>query len=221
MNWYYSREGERIGPISPSELRAMAASGQLVPDDQVWRPGLKGWIKASALKGIVFSTDLPTADVRDFEIEDGVQLRKDESSPNTSVATFLRRSKRGSSWPAVVAGTIAFAFLLAYGFYLAKSPLSNGNRPQIPVDDTSITIPEVLRTVLAFVFVSVIGVVALAFYMLPTIIAKFRGHPNFAPIAALNILLGFTFLGWVAALVWAFTEVQSRDHRHYHYPTIK
>lgn len=38
-------------------------------------------------------------------------------------------------------------------------------------------------------------------YFLPTIVA--RGNKNFAAICALNVLLGWTFVGWVAALVWA------------------
>ena len=53
-------------------------------------------------------------------------------------------------------------------------------------------------------------------YVLPTIIAAIRGHQNVAAIAVLNILLGWAFIGWVGALVWAFTEVRSREHHHYH-----
>lgn len=64
-------------------------------------------------------------------------------------------------------------------------------------------------------FLSII-IVTLSFYLLPTIIASSRKHQNTAAIAALNILLGCTFLGWVAALVWALTEVRTRDHFHYH-----
>ena len=35
-------------------------------------------------------------------------------------------------------------------------------------------------------------------YMLPTIIAGYRVHPNTAAVAMLNLLLGWTGLGWVA-----------------------
>lgn len=48
--------------------------------------------------------------------------------------------------------------------------------------------------------------IAIAIYMAPTINAHNRRHRNTAAIAALNILLGWTFLGWVAALVWSFTD---------------
>jgi hypothetical protein len=43
----------------------------------------------------------------------------------------------------------------------------------------------------------------LALYFLPTIIAVARRKRNGWAIFALNFLLGWSFIGWVAALVWA------------------
>ncbi|MBS4155243.1 superinfection immunity protein [Cobetia sp. MC34] len=43
-------------------------------------------------------------------------------------------------------------------------------------------------------------------YLLPTIIGAARGKQNLLAIAALNILLGWSFIGWVVALVWALTK---------------
>lgn len=40
-------------------------------------------------------------------------------------------------------------------------------------------------------------------YFSPTMVAAIRGHKNIVAIAALNIFLGWTIVGWVAALVWA------------------
>ncbi|MGC3506764.1 superinfection immunity protein, partial [Pseudomonas aeruginosa] len=40
-------------------------------------------------------------------------------------------------------------------------------------------------------------------YFLPAIIAENRKHHNKRAISVLNLLLGWTFVGWVAALVWA------------------
>lgn len=61
----------------------------------------------------------------------------------------------------------------------------------------------------------VIGVIGLLFYLLPTFIAGMRGHQNTAAIVVLNLLLGWTFIGWVVALVWSFTAIEpshgSRD----------
>lgn len=48
------------------------------------------------------------------------------------------------------------------------------------------------------------------FYLLPTIIAATRGHPNTAPIAIINILLGWTLIGYAVALAWSFTAIERR-----------
>jgi RsiW-degrading membrane proteinase PrsW (M82 family) len=47
----------------------------------------------------------------------------------------------------------------------------------------------------------------LAIYFLPSLIARKRRHPQGNAILALNFLLGWTFLGWVAALVWSLTAL--------------
>ena len=54
------------------------------------------------------------------------------------------------------------------------------------------TILELLLVVLIF-----------AFYFLPTLIAFLRQHKNKPAIFLLNLLLGWTVLGWVVSLVWS------------------
>lgn len=51
----------------------------------------------------------------------------------------------------------------------------------------------------------VIMFAAAAAYFVPTIIAFNRGNPNRRAIAATNILLGWTVLGWVVAFIWSLT----------------
>lgn len=46
-------------------------------------------------------------------------------------------------------------------------------------------------------------------YMLPTIEAKLRGHTNIASIALVNLFLGWSLIGWVIALVWAFKKPEA------------
>ena len=43
-------------------------------------------------------------------------------------------------------------------------------------------------------------------YLLPTVIACCRSHHNAGAIFVVNLALGWTFLGWLAALVWACTN---------------
>lgn len=45
-----------------------------------------------------------------------------------------------------------------------------------------------------------------ALYFIPTITAYERRHRHAGAIATLNILLGWTFLGWVIAMVWSCTS---------------
>jgi Superinfection immunity protein len=43
-------------------------------------------------------------------------------------------------------------------------------------------------------------------YFFPAIVAALRHHRNADAICVLNLFLGWTFLGWVAAIVWAMTN---------------
>ena len=43
-------------------------------------------------------------------------------------------------------------------------------------------------------------------YFVPTLIALYRSHPNTSAVFFLNLLLGWSILGWVGALVWAVSR---------------
>jgi RsiW-degrading membrane proteinase PrsW (M82 family) len=57
---------------------------------------------------------------------------------------------------------------------------------------------------------------SLTVYFLPSIIADVRHHSQSLAIFVLNILLGWTLLGWIAALFWACTN----DVKHHMAPSI-
>lgn len=50
---------------------------------------------------------------------------------------------------------------------------------------------------------------AIAFiaYFLPTFIASRRDHPNGTSIFLLNLFLGWTFIGWLGALIWSASAI--------------
>ena len=54
--------------------------------------------------------------------------------------------------------------------------------------------------------VIVSSVVVLAVYFFPTTIAVLNQKENATAVFLLNLLLGWTFVGWVIALVWAATK---------------
>ncbi|MBQ4646651.1 MAG: superinfection immunity protein [Candidatus Gastranaerophilales bacterium] len=54
--------------------------------------------------------------------------------------------------------------------------------------------------------------IALAIYFIPLVVAYIRKHNDILPIAILNILLGWTFFGWLASLLWALnSDVQENE----------
>lgn len=48
-------------------------------------------------------------------------------------------------------------------------------------------------------------ILILAVYFLPTLIALSRKRDNSGAIFALNLFAGWTFFGWLVAIVWAAT----------------
>jgi hypothetical protein len=46
-------------------------------------------------------------------------------------------------------------------------------------------------------------ILAIALYFLPTLIAALRNHKNKLAVFLLNLLLGWTGLGWIGALIWS------------------
>jgi hypothetical protein len=52
---------------------------------------------------------------------------------------------------------------------------------------------------LAFVLIAV----GTPLYFLPSVVAYNRNHKDFAGVLIVNLLLGWTVVGWVVALAWA------------------
>ena len=57
--YYYSREGERFGPVPGEQLKQLAATGQLEPHDLVWKQGMANWVEAARVKGLFPSVPQP------------------------------------------------------------------------------------------------------------------------------------------------------------------
>lgn len=61
--------------------------------------------------------------------------------------------------------------------------------------------------VLIFVVVfDVLIFVVVCLSFLPSIIGLVRHHKNLAGIFILNLFLGWTFIGWVVALIWSASD---------------
>jgi hypothetical protein len=58
----------------------------------------------------------------------------------------------------------------------------------------------------AFAILFPIGVL----YLLPSYVAVLRCHDRAVAVTMANVLLGWTIVGWVGVLIWAFTRWGSR-----------
>lgn len=58
---------------------------------------------------------------------------------------------------------------------------------------------------LSLIMLLIVGAVL---YFVPAIVALARHHANAPAIVVLNLLAGWTFIGWVGALVWAISTPQ-------------
>jgi hypothetical protein len=66
----------------------------------------------------------------------------------------------------------------------------------------------------------ILGVIGAFFYFIPMVVALARGHPQATAISVLNLLAGWTFIGWVGAIVWACMRIPEEraptpSHRRY------
>lgn len=84
---------------------------------------------------------------------------------------------------------------------IERLPCCTTSRVKIKVVNTDV----ILRLVLVGFLVLVAG----SLYLLPTIIAMNRRHRNALAIFVLDVFLGWTFIGWVVALVWSFTTTSN------------
>ena len=63
----------------------------------------------------------------------------------------------------------------------------------------------------AIVFSLIFLVLGILVYFIPTFIANKKNHTQKTPILLLNIFLGWTFLGWVGALIWACVKENNKS----------
>ena len=48
-------------------------------------------------------------------------------------------------------------------------------------------------------------------YFIPTVIGLLRGHKDAPAIAAINILLGWSVVGWLVSFIWALSDPRGRN----------
>lgn len=61
QQWYYAKGERKIGPITAGELKRLAQNSELLPDDLVWREGLRDWTAAKRIRGLFPQSDAAEA----------------------------------------------------------------------------------------------------------------------------------------------------------------
>lgn len=61
----------------------------------------------------------------------------------------------------------------------------------------------------AGLFEFIVILMILFIYFIPTFVAYSRKHKNALAIFILNLFLGYTFIGWVVALIWAVYNTET------------
>ena len=81
MQWYYSKNGTQLGPISESELRAKVAAGDVSSADMVWKEGMTDWQQAGKVSGL----DLPSSTLVPVPSISGTAVTSPYASPAVQV----------------------------------------------------------------------------------------------------------------------------------------
>lgn len=132
------------------------------------------------------------------------------------VLIFLVASRAGK--PAAVAAKNSAEQKPAAKKAATARPAATPAREDVHADTADADAPNALERAAGWAISTAVGVIALvvlaAIYVIPTVIAIYRGHTNTGPIVVVNLLLGWLFIGWVVALAWSLTgrdAVPDRD----------
>ena len=50
MDWFYAKDGERVGPLSESSLEQRLATGEVTPETLVWCRGMEDWAPLATIR---------------------------------------------------------------------------------------------------------------------------------------------------------------------------
>lgn len=111
--WFYSHEGERIGPLTFGELKIKAVGGGIHPRfDMVWTHGMPEWKPAGEVEDL-FERRTPAEAQESFAPPSDPYRSPETESPEE----FMRKE---TDWPGArrrsyILSTMLFPFLWAYG----------------------------------------------------------------------------------------------------------
>jgi hypothetical protein len=136
VEWFYTSDKQRMGPVSWEELRQLAVAGTLKRDELVWTEGMPDWVRADRQNGVFpveatalqIGADLPppppalrAKSRRDRDDDDSADespregrpnRRKDEEAGDDRPKSRRDRKKKGGSSAGLWIGLGVGAFVL-------------------------------------------------------------------------------------------------------------
>jgi hypothetical protein len=132
VEWFYTSDKQRMGPVSWEELRQLAVAGTLKRDELVWTEGMPDWVRADRQNGVFpveatalqIGADLPPPPPvlrqknrrdRDESGENSADARaghRDEQDRDDRAKSRRERKKKGGSGAGLWIGLGVGAFVL-------------------------------------------------------------------------------------------------------------
>lgn len=173
--WYYTRDGDRAGPLAYQDLQELARHGELNPRlDMVWHVGMEAWQPAGSIEGLFEKRRRES--LSDPALAEPYAPAREESSGEWMLREggWLGARRRG-----YVFGTLILPWVWNFLFAFAANPLA----PYLGAD-----IMRVLTLAAAFVPI----VFAIYFCLMRLInlgMSRWWILGNFVPV--LNLWLGY------------------------------
>ena len=98
-------------------------------------------------------------------------------------------------------GTVFRCWSLPYRHFYLNGEIVDDRMDEMA--KTSVSSDDLLFTVLIVLGILILVGLAFYIYLIPTFVAYNRQHPQRVFIMLLNLFLGNTLVGWIAALIWA------------------
>ena len=119
--WFYTCEGERLGPVAFKELRLMAADSSLNPRlDMLWREGMEMWKPAGEVDGLFERRNVRVASQPALAAP---SVYRQVPSPRLAMGKYA--SWPGARRPIFLVGSVLFPFVWHYFVKMAEPSLSN------------------------------------------------------------------------------------------------
>lgn len=175
---YVRARGTVHGPFTAERLKELAAAGKIGPDAEISRDQQK-WTPAASVKGLFPARQVATPPPPPPSLLPA-------PPPPVSVPEAVRRAPKSSLGDKLVWGT--FAAVVGIALLTVVLGLAGIVHP--------------LFAIIAGILLSNIA------YFLPVIIGAYRGVESIVSLAVVNVLLGWTLVGWTVSLAWACAPVR-------------